>query len=225
MSNLKHNGRLRWVPSYLRRQGQATRGQRRAIREHWPRFGLTFRHGFVIDLAAAFDTDRPVVMEIGFGMGDHLVARAAEEPDTPFLGIEVHRPGLGSALTKIVVAGLSNVRLIRGDARLVLSDHLDGRPFREIVLLFPEPWPRPDDAHRRIMQPDLLALSARRLSPGGTFRFATDVVAYATEADQVFATHPEWTAIDPAPRPRTCYEAKGIAEGREISDRAWRFEA
>ena len=150
MSDLKRDGVQRWAPSYLRRQGQMTRGQRRDYRELWPRYGLEYRHGEFLDLGLA-----PVRLEIGFGKGENLVARAAAEPGERFVGIEVHKPGIATALASIRDAGLENVRLVRGDARLVLEDYLEGRCLAGVEILFPDPWPKPGDEHRRLFQAGL----------------------------------------------------------------------
>ncbi len=226
MSNLKRNGQLRWPPSYLRRQGQMTRAQKIAWRELWPTWGLEFRHGEVIDLPSNFGrpTSGPCHLEVGFGLGDHLVRQAVANPETAFLGIEVHKPGIAAALAKIRDRELTNVRVMRGDARLILTDHLAGPCFHHIDVLFPDPWPNDGDAHRRLIQPGLLEVIESRLHPGGTLHLATDVDVYAEHARVVFAHQLGWESIEQDYPPHTTkYAQKGIAEGRSITDLTYRF--
>ena len=150
-----------------------TRGQKRALREWWPAYGITFRHDEVIDLGQHFDSDGPLVIEIGFGMGDHLFNLATSLPGHRILGIEVHRPGLAAATQKIHDAELSNVRIMRGDARLILTDHLAGRIADAVIIQFPDPWPKTRHAKRRIFTPSMLDKLAFCLKPGGSLRFAS----------------------------------------------------
>lgn len=218
MSNLKRDGQLRWSPSYLRNRGQVTRAQKRALREGWNRFGLTFRNGEILDLETAFGSDSPLVIEIGFGMGDHLLHLAETLPDHRVLGIEVHRPGLAAATARLLERDLENVRLIRGDARLILTDHCAPAIAHGVIVQFPDPWPKPGDEHRRLIQPGMVEVLHRCLVPEGEFLLATDVEDYAEHARRVFEESSGWKECERSRfrehRIPTPYEKKGHAEGR-----------
>lgn len=231
MSNLKQNGRLRWSPSYLRRRGQMTPAQKKAMRDHWHRFGIEYQHGQTLGLADIFDPDKPdlkVHLEIGFGMGENLIHQTVNNPGVGILGIEVHKPGIGAAIKKIVDSGSENVRVMRGDARLVLSDFLAPTVrFNRVSVLFPDPWPDMENAHRRIVQPDLIALLEPRMAPQGELHLATDVDIYALHCREVMAKQERWIAHPMGDltnyRCATQYEQKGIEKGHSISDQLYRF--
>lgn len=226
MSNLKQNGKLRWTPSYLRNRGKITKAQKRALQLWWEETGICFTHGKRIDLNAYFKCSAPLVIEIGFGMGDHLVSLATALPDHCFLGIEVHRPGLAAATGKIHEAGLKNVRLIRGDARLVLTDHLEGEIAEAVIVQFPEPWEGENNRHRRLIQPGMTDIIRDRLVPGGEFSLATDVKEYADHARDIFASSADWRENEKSRffhyRIPTNYERKGLQEGRSIHEMSYR---
>ncbi|MEM1441910.1 MAG: tRNA (guanosine(46)-N7)-methyltransferase TrmB [Verrucomicrobiota bacterium] len=226
MSNLKHNGRLRWAPSYLRNRGQVTRGQKRAMREHWSTYGIRFQHDEVLDLDQHFPIEGPLLIEIGFGMGDHLIALATALPDHRILGIEVHRPGLAAATGKASEQQCENVRLIRGDARLVLTDHLPEAIAQAVFIQFPDPWPKPGDERRRLIQPEMLEVLRRTLLPEGECLITTDVDLYASHCRDVFDEAPGWETLTQsgwqAHRITTRYEEKAIAEGRGITELIFR---
>ncbi len=222
MSNLKHNGRLRWAPSFLRNRGQVTRGQKRAMRDHWDRFGIRFQHGEILDLDSHFDFEGPLIIEIGFGMGDHLIHLAKSLPDHRIFGIEVHRPGLAAATGKAAEAELKNLQLIRGDARLVLTDYLPESIATAIIIQFPDPWPKPGDEHRRLVQQDLLEIMHRTLTETGECLIATDVDVYADHCRAVFSQDDRWKLLEHSRlqlhRIETLYESKAIEAGRKITD-------
>lgn len=222
MSNLKRSGQLRWPPSYLRNRGQMTRGQKRALREWWPAYGITFRHDDVIDLGQHFESDGPLVIEIGFGMGDHLVNLATSLPGHRILGIEVYRPGLAAATQKIHDAELSNIRIMRGDARLILTDHLAGHIADAVIIQFPDPWPKESDAHRRIVQPGMINIVAERLKPRGELLIVTDVDTYAEHSKNVMKGLNGWMSLEHSSyqdhRVITAYERKAIDAGRSITE-------
>ncbi|MCG8601642.1 MAG: tRNA (guanosine(46)-N7)-methyltransferase TrmB [Verrucomicrobiales bacterium] len=226
MSNLKRNGKLRWSPSYLRNRGTITRAQKRAMREWWPEVGILFEHGKKIDLTKCFESTGPLLIEIGFGMGDHLVALAKSLPRYRFLGIEVHRPGLASTTAKIHEAGLKNIRLIRGDARLVLTDHLEKEIAEAVLVQFPEPWQGEGNQHRRLIQPGMTETIQRTLKQEGEFSLATDIEEYADHCRSVFAGMKGWTQQEQSrfQKFRICtrYEKKGIDEGRSIHELSYR---
>lgn len=223
-----------WPRSYLRRQGHVTRAQKRALRELWDRYGLDAPHGCVLDLDEAFGrSGTRRALDIGFGMGDTLLARAVAEPDLDILGVEVHRPGLGAALLKIEEEAIHNVRVVRHDVFQLLSEHIPERSFHEVSLFFPEPWPKDRDHKRRIVRPLLLDLLERVCHPGARLLLATDVEDYAHGMRDLLEGSPGWQNNSPdqpfAPRcpwrPVTIYEQKGIDEGRGIFDLSYTLSA
>ena len=220
MSDLKRNGKLRWSPSYLRNRGQLTRAQKRALRDWWSEYGIQFEYGRKIDLSREFPTTEGLLLEIGFGMGDHLVKLAHENPGMGVVGIEVHRPGLAAAIDKARKMKLSNLRVIRGDARLVLSDYIQQRIFDAIFIQFPDPWPGERDWHRRIIQEDFLAILEKRLMQQGSLDLVTDVADYASHSESVFDRCSSWCRLEKSPwsefRAETTYEKKAIDQGRRI---------
>lgn len=228
MSNLKRHGHLRWTPSYLRNQGQLTKGQKRALQDSWNDFGIVFRHGELIDLDSAFENSNPLLIEIGFGMGDHLVHLAQSYPGHRVLGIEVHRPGLAAATGKLQADNLRNVRLIRGDARLVLSDYLRPHLAEAVFIQFPEPWSDEGKTHRRLIQIEMLDLLYRSLVPGGEFFITTDMADYAEHCTHLFNSSPHWEKADSSEfqssRVPTKYEKKALLEGRSIFELAFRTQ-
>ena len=199
-----------------------TRAQKRAWHELWPVYGVEYRHGQPIDLRGL---EAPFALEIGFGLGDHLIHLAQQHPDQAFLGIETHKPGIAAALQKAAAAELNNLRLIRGDGRLVLTDYLGDRSLSEVYVLFPDPWPKPADAHRRLIQDQFVELLEQRLEPGGRFVFSTDVTIYREHAQSVFNGRGDWIPLAAlCPRPLTKYEQIGLKEGRQIHNLGWSYQ-
>jgi len=176
----------------------------------------------MIDLDSFYEVEGPLIIEIGFGMGDHLVHLAGSMPDHRFLGIEVHRPGLAAATGKAAAKSLTNLRLIRGDARLVLTDYLRDSIASAIIIQFPDPWPKPGDEHRRLVQPDLLEIMYGTLQESGECLITTDVDDYATHCEHVFSRDDRWQVVEPSPQQtrsvETLYESRAVEAGRKITD-------
>jgi tRNA (guanine-N7-)-methyltransferase len=213
----------RAVRSYVLRAGRMTAGQRRALEELWPRYGLDFRPA-LLDLDAAFGRQAPRVLEIGFGDGELLASMAAAAPGEDFLGVEVHEPGVGHCLLLLERQGLSNVRLIRHDAVEVLSHQLPDASLAAVNLFFPDPWPKKRHHKRRIVQPEFMRLVATKLQPGGMFRLATDWAPYAEHVAAVLAADGSFAALPQAELARisTKFERRGERLGHAVSDRIWR---
>jgi tRNA (guanine-N7-)-methyltransferase len=220
--------RRRTIRSFVRRAGRMTPSQQRALDELWPEFGIEFS-GSLLDFAAMFGRDAPVVLEIGFGNGDTLVQQAAEHPERSFVGIEVHEPGVGHCLLRAQDAGVTNLRLISHDAIEVLAEQIPADSLSRVNLYFPDPWPKKRHHKRRIVQPAFLALVAGRLQPGGSLHIATDWANYAEHIDEMVGScglfecterreHDGDKALD---RPRTKFERRGLKRGHRIWD--WHF--
>jgi tRNA (guanine-N7-)-methyltransferase len=213
----------RAVRSYVLRAGRITVAQRRALAELWPRYGVGF-HAAVLDLDGLFGRPAPRVMEIGFGDGEALASAARREPDTDFLGVEVHEPGVGHCLLLLERLGLGNVRLIRHDAVEVLQEQIPDGALQQVRLYFPDPWPKKRHHKRRIVQPAFAALLAAKLAPGGLFHVATDWQPYAAHIAEVMAAEPAFRA-DASPasgRGETKFERRGRRLGHEVFEQFWR---
>jgi len=170
----------RGIRSYVLRTGRITSAQQRALEQHWPRFGVEFAVE-PLELARVFGRVAPCTLEIGFGNGEHLLERACAQPQNDFLGVEVHRPGIGHLLLAATAAGVTNLRVIAHDAVDVLRQQLAPGCLSEVQVLFPDPWPKKRHHKRRLVQPDVVALLASRLEPGGRLHLATDWEPYAQQ--------------------------------------------
>ena len=214
----------RTVRSYVLRSGRLTDAQRRALDELWPRFGLSYGRS-PVDLKITYGREAPCTLEIGFGNGEHIAARAMAEPSRNFLGVEVHRPGIGQLLRQAAAAGLGNLRIIDHDAVEVLQDQLGPGTLDEIEILFPDPWPKKRHHKRRLIQPEFAALAASRLRHGGQLHLATDWEPYAEhmrlvlDACPLLAPAGSGTAfVDTVPRAATRFEERGLRLGHEVTD-------
>ncbi len=211
------------------RAGRITRAQRRALDELLPRWGIPYSPA-PLDLDAVFGRQAPRVLEIGFGDGATLADLAAASPQSDFLGVEVHPPGVGHCLLAIESRALRNLRLIAHDAVEVLANQLPPASIDEALLYFPDPWPKKRHHKRRIVQPPFAALVASRLKSGGAFRLATDWEPYAEWMLGVLNAEPRlanlsadrrWTA-DPAFRGPTRFELRGRRLGHDVFNLAYR---
>lgn len=170
----------RAIRSYVLRTGRITPAQQRALGEHWPRYGVEFEPR-VLDLAQLFGRVAARTLEIGFGNGEHLLERALAQPAQDFLGVEVHRPGIGHLLLAAAKADVANLRVIAHDAVEVLQQQIAPESLDEVQLLFPDPWPKKRHHKRRIVQHEFVALVASRLGAGGRLHLATDWEPYAEQ--------------------------------------------
>ncbi|MFM9271708.1 tRNA (guanosine(46)-N7)-methyltransferase TrmB [Halomonas elongata] len=217
----------RGIKSYVLRAGRMTAAQTRGLEEVWPRLGMTLDAGRQ-DLDALFGRRAPRVVEIGFGMGASLIEQAESHPDTDFIGIEVHAPGVGKLLDEADKRDLTNLRVYREDALTVLEHCLPESSLDTVQLFFPDPWPKKKHHKRRIVQPAFVELVRTRLKPGGTLHMATDWEAYAEWMAEVMAAAPGYANTAdadtapyvprPAYRPLTKFEARGERLGHGVWD-------
>lgn len=217
----------RKIVSFVRRQGRMTSGQQRAMDEFWPRYGLDLATvDGKIDLDALFGRSAKRVLEIGFGMGQSLAEMARQDPDTDFLGIEVHRPGVGHLLMQSAENDSTNVRVICDDAVRLIRDHLSDASLDGVHVYFPDPWHKLKHRKRRLIQPDFLALLLPRIKVGGYLHCATDWHDYAKQmlrvlsgtdglsnraGDEGYLARPDW-------RPETKFERRGARLGHGVWD-------
>jgi tRNA (guanine-N7-)-methyltransferase len=219
------NEHPRSIRSFVTRTGRITPGQQRALTELWPRYGIDFA-ATPLALGAAFGRAAPCCVEIGFGNGEHLLELATREPQRDFLGIEVHRPGVGRLLLGLEARALSNVRVICHDAVEVLTRQLLPGSLDEVLILFPDPWPKKRHHKRRLIQSEFAHLLASRLTPGGRLRLATDWQPYAHEmlttlsatAGLVNAASAGAFAPHSVGRAPTRFERRGTGLGHEVFD-------
>ena len=236
---------LRAIRSFVRRAGRTTAGQTRALHDLGPRFVLRYSASPTA-LGAVFPqlgTDgaaaaRPLVLEIGFGMGEASAQIAARMPDTDFLSCEVHQPGVGALLRRIGELGLTNIHIIAHDAVEVIDHMLPAwdaaaaqRGLDGVHIFFPDPWHKKRHNKRRLVQPALAARLAARLKPGGYLHCATDWQPYAEQMRAVLTaepllhnpsalSHPELGgyALRPEYRPLTKFEQRGLRLGHGVWD-------
>ncbi len=217
------------IRSYVLRQGRLTAGQERAFETVWPRLGVEF-HGRILDLPALFGNRHPVFLEIGFGNGEGLAQMAAAHPENNYLGIEVHRPGVGHLLLKAEELGLTNLRVLRHDAVDVLQHGIATAALEGVFLFFPDPWHKKRHHKRRILQPPLVEQLARVIRPGGLFHAATDWENYAEQMMELLSTASVFEnragpgAFFPRPdwRPLTRFEQRGQRLGHGVWDLVFR---
>lgn len=176
------------IRSYVLRQGRMTRAQQYALDTLWQRYGVEPQDA-ALDFDALFGRCAARILEIGFGMGDGLLAEAAAHPENGYLGIEVHRPGVGSLLRRLDAQHLTNVRVLCADAVEVLQRQIPDASLDAVHLFFPDPWPKRRHHKRRIVQPAFVEQVAQKLKPGGKFHLATDCEDYAWYMMQVLSNY------------------------------------
>ena len=211
------------VRSYVLRQGRMSPAQHRAVDALLPRYGVPFAAN-IVDWARVFGRTAPVVLEIGFGMGETTAAIAAAHPAVDFVGVEVHLPGVGALLARIESQGLSNVRVIRHDAVDVVSMMIAPASLAAVHVFFPDPWPKKRHHKRRLLKAPFVHVLAQRLASGGYLHVATDWATYADEvlatlaAEPLLANTADGFAVLPPWRPQTKFERRGLKLGHTVFD-------
>ncbi|MBL4909215.1 MAG: tRNA (guanosine(46)-N7)-methyltransferase TrmB [Alteromonadaceae bacterium] len=169
---------IRKVRSFVKREGRLTKAQERAINDHWQTMGLNHSDG-AINIAKLFGNDNPLVLEIGFGMGKSLVEMAKNAPKLNFIGVEVHKPGVGACIALAVEQGITNLKVYEHDAIEVLADCIADQSLTTVQLFFPDPWHKKKHHKRRIVQTSFVESIRQKLKVGGVFHMATDWQNYA----------------------------------------------
>ncbi|MYM63710.1 tRNA (guanosine(46)-N7)-methyltransferase TrmB [Pseudomaricurvus sp. HS19] len=217
------------IRSYVIRGGRITVAQKKAFDRYWPHFGLSLFDG-PLDMAATFGREAPVVLEIGFGMGESLLTMSQAEADKNFIGIEVHPPGVGSLINNAGKAEVSNLRVYMADAVDVLDDCIADNSLDRFQLYFPDPWHKKKHNKRRIVQPAFIERIKAKLKPGGVIHMATDWEAYAEHMMEVLSAAPglencagEYLFAErPEYRPITKFEQRGERLGHGVWDLLFR---
>lgn len=218
---------MRTIKSYVLRAGRTTIGQAKAYETWGPQYLLNYRPE-PLDAPAAFGRTAPLILEIGFGMGEATAHIAGVRPDDNFLCCEVHEPGVGALLKRIGEQGLTNIRILRHDAVEVLDHMLPEASLDGVHIFFPDPWHKSRHHKRRLIQPPLVAQLATRLKPGGYLHCATDWEPYAQQMLEVLGAEPllenstEGYAPKPDYRPLTKFEKRGLRLGHGVWDLVFR---
>jgi tRNA (guanine-N7-)-methyltransferase len=218
----------RHIRSFVLRAGRITVAQERALRELWPRYGVDGGEQ-PIDLDALFGRVAPRWVEVGFGSGELIGSLAAANPAIDYLGIEVHRSGIGRLLLQAERLGLTNLRVICQDAVEVFSRRVADGSLAAVLVFFPDPWHKKRHHKRRLIEPDFVATVARKLHPGGLLRLATDWQAYAEQMLTVCNAEAQLASLStdgtyvPRPefRPPTRFERRGARLGHGVWDLAY----
>ena len=217
--------RRREIKSYVMRAGRMTDGQQRGLDEGWPKFGLELADGRQ-NFDQVFARQAPRTLEIGFGMGQSLLAMAQAAPEQDFIGIEVHRPGVGSLLNGLLTENISNVQVYSCDALQVLKSCVADASLDRVMLFFPDPWHKSRHHKRRIVQPEFAQLVRSKLKIGGVFHLATDWEPYTEHMLEVLNAAPGFTNLSadqtfvprPKERPVTKFERRGERLGHGVWD-------
>ncbi|MGZ8236651.1 MAG: tRNA (guanosine(46)-N7)-methyltransferase TrmB [Methylobacter sp.] len=214
----------RRIRSFIRRQGRITQGQQLALDNHWDRYCLDPNADY--DFSQVFGRTAPLIVEIGFGAGDSLAKMAAANPDNDYIGIEVHRPGVGHLMLLLDQQGLTNVRIYCHDAIEIIERKIADNSLAGVHLFFPDPWPKKKHHKRRIVRPSFVESLTKKLQSGGYFHAATDWQNYAENMLEVLSAG---TGISntsdtgdycerPEYRPLTKFEQRGIRLGHGVWD-------
>lgn len=216
---------LRTIRSFVMRAGRTTLGQERALEEVWPKFGLEVKNG-KIDLAETFGREADTVLEIGFGMGESLISMAKASPELNFIGIEVHRPGVGRLLSRVDEEQLTNIRVYSEDALEVLEHCIADDSLFTLQLFFPDPWHKKKHHKRRIVQPAFAQMIRAKLRIDGCFHMATDWEPYAEHMMEVMEVAEGYANVagagefspQPEARPVTKFQRRGEKLGHGVWD-------
>jgi len=219
----------RSITSFVHRGRRMTTGQARAWERNWSRLGKTVAElpPGALDVDDWFGRDAPLVLEIGPGMGETTAELAAAAPAVNYLAVEVYQPGLAQLMMRAEERGLENLRLLRGDAVVLLERHIEPGSLAEVRIFYPDPWPKARHHKRRLVQPGFVALVADRLTAGGVLRMATDWEHYAEQMLAVCAAEPRLHNLHDgwAPRPEwrrvTKFEQRARQAGRISRDLAF----
>jgi tRNA (guanine-N7-)-methyltransferase len=213
----------RSIRSFVLRTGRMGTGQIRALETLGPKYVLPYATQ-LLDPALAFGRDAPLVLEIGFGMGDATAQIAQALPGTDFLGVEVHTPGVGALLKHIDEKQLPNLRIVQHDAVEVLEHMIAPGSLAGVHIFFPDPWHKKKHNKRRLVQAPFIAKLVTRLAPGGYLHCATDWQPYAEQMLEVLTEEPalrntaEGYAARPDYRPLTKFENRGLKLGHGVWD-------
>ena len=208
------------IRTYRLRGSRITGPQQSALDKYWDAYGIEYSIEF-LNITSLFPSAEQVVLEIGFGMGEATALIARDSPNTGYLAVEVHKPGIGKLMARIEELALSNIRIIEGDAHPIITTMIPDKSVDGVHLFFPDPWPKKRHNKRRIINAEFLALIHPKIKDGGFFHIATDWVPYAEYIEEVFAASPLFTGgvvERPEWRPVTRFEGQGITKDHQVTD-------
>jgi tRNA (guanine-N7-)-methyltransferase len=208
------------IRTYRLRGSRITGPQQSALDKYWTAYGIEYSTEF-LNITSLFPTAEQVVLEIGFGMGEATALIARDFPNTGYLAVEVHKPGIGKLMARVEELGLANIRIIEGDAHPIITTMIPDRSVDGVHLFFPDPWPKKRHHKRRIVNAEFLALIHPKIKDGGFFHIATDWVPYAEYIEEVFAASPLFSGgvvERPEWRPVTRFEGQGITKDHQVTD-------
>lgn len=206
------SGRLR---SYVIRQGRLSKGQKRGLEQVLPQF--QFKESFLSSPQQGFPNKQPLILEIGFGMGDSLAEMSAAAPELNFLGLEVHSPGVGRLMIEAERLQLDNLRVMNLDVWSVLP-HLPNDSLARLQVFFPDPWHKKRHHKRRLINSDFLSSAAQKLQTDGILHIATDWQPYAEQIFELIEAHSGLALCPPPARAQTKYERRGLRLGHQVTD-------
>jgi len=220
------------IRSFVIRAGRMTDGQKNAFQQYWPKYGVSLFSG-AFTPCEQFGRKAPVVLEIGFGMGDSLQQMAINEPDKDFIGIEVHPPGVGRLIFTAGETGVDNLKVYMADATDVLEDCIGDASLDRVQIYFPDPWHKKKHHKRRIIQPEFVQKIRAKLKHGGLLHFATDWQNYAEHMLEVMNAADGYSnsqangGYSPRPdyRPITKFEKRGERLGHGVWDLIYQRDA
>jgi len=208
------------IRTYRLRGSRITGPQQSALDKYWDAYGIEYSTEF-LNITSLFPTAERVVLEIGFGMGEATALIARDFPNTGYLAVEVHKPGIGKLMARVEELALSNIRIIEGDAHPIITSMIPDKSVDGVHLFFPDPWPKKRHNKRRIVNAEFLALIHPKIKDGGFFHIATDWVPYAEYIEEIFAASPLFTGgvvERPEWRPVTRFEGQGITKDHQVTD-------
>lgn len=222
---IKPQYRDKSIRSFVIRSGRMTDGQKASYASHWAVYGLDLGRG-LIEPIKVFGRQAPLVVEIGFGMGDSLHQMCLAQANTNFIGIEVHPPGVGRLMNCAAEDGLENLKVYLADAKDVLAECIPDASISRIQIYFPDPWHKKKHKKRRLIQSDFIAHLTPKLAPNGLLHMATDWQDYAEQMLEVMEAESNYTnmagkggySARPDWRPETKFERRGHRLGHGVWD-------
>ncbi len=207
------------ILTYRLRGSRITDAQEAALQLHWQKYGLL--NDVPLNLDEIFPTYKTRIMEVGFGMGEATAILARDFPETAFLAVEVHRPGVGKLCARLDENGSANVRILQHDVIDVINNQLPDESLDGVHIFFPDPWQKKRHIKRRLLTPEFLRLIFPKIKKGGFIHVATDWVPYAEFALKSFAQVPEYQGGEvsrPNWRPITRFEGQGLDKNHRVTD-------
>lgn len=213
------------IRSFVRRESRFTQGQQLAFKNYWSLYGIEPPEG-LLDLAGVFNNTQPTILDIGFGNGEALLALAKQYSELNFLGVEVHRSGIGALLKGVAEAELNNVRVINMDAVTLLYEHIATEFLSAVFIWFPDPWSKRRHHKRRMIQTEFVQLVASKLVSDGELNIATDWQHYACHIQKILDSSELFKKITASnliqQRPNTKFERRGKRLGHQVFDQVYK---